>query len=89
MRHQLLLGFARYLVFVCVTAAPVVGLATQTDSVADQGELAATIRSAGFPCSHVIETTAAGAEAWRVRCNSGSFVVATDPDGNVAVTQTD
>ncbi len=69
----------------CVAAAPIVGLATQTD----QGELAATIRSAGFPCSHVIETTAAGAEAWRVKCNSGSFVVATDPDGNVAVTQAD
>jgi hypothetical protein len=89
MPHQSLRSFARYLLFVCGTAAPIAGLATPTDSSADQGELAAAIRSAGLPCSHVIETTAAGAETWRVKCNSGNFVVATDSNGNVAVTQTD
>ena len=41
------------------------------------GTLAAAIRSSGHPCDRVIEKERSGesASVWRVRCNSGRFLV--------------
>jgi hypothetical protein len=52
-------------------------------------ELAAAIRSAEFPCSHVIEVFAAGENAWQVQCNSGQFLVVQDKAGNYSVSKSD
>jgi hypothetical protein len=52
-------------------------------------ELAAAIRSAEFPCAHVIEVFAAGENAWQVQCNSGQFLVVQDKEGNYSVSQSD
>lgn len=50
-----------------------------------QGALAAAIRSAGQPCAKVHESTPAGTDSWRVRCNSGEFRVTAKSDGGYEV----
>lgn len=53
------------------------------------GEMAAAIRSANYPCAHVLGVQNAGENAWSVECNSGKFRVSRDQDGNYTVSQTD
>ena len=53
------------------------------------GTMAAAIRSANFPCAHVQSVQSAGNNSWLVQCNSGSFRVTRDGDGNYAVTKAD
>ena len=53
------------------------------------GEMAGAIRSANYPCAHVLEIDSAGDNAWVVQCNSGKFNVSRDQNGNFQVTQTD
>jgi len=53
------------------------------------GEMAAAIRSANYPCAHVLGLQNAGENAWSVECNSGKFRVSRDQDGNYTVSQTD
>lgn len=53
------------------------------------GEMAAAIRSANYPCAHVIGLESAGKNAWSVECNSGKFRVSRNQDGNFTVSQTD
>lgn len=52
------------------------------------GEMAGAIRSANYPCAHVQKVDSAGANAWVVRCNSGTFNVSRDKEGRFTVTQT-
>ena len=52
------------------------------------GELAGAIRSANYPCAHVLKVDSAGNDAWVVQCNSGAFNVSRDKDGHFLVTQT-
>ena len=47
------------------------------------GELAATIRTAGMPCAHVIEVQSAGEDRWSVRCNAGDYTVERDSEGKL------
>lgn len=49
------------------------------------GTLEAAIRSAGLPCQHVISVAQAGDGRWSVRCNSGSYLVVRDDDGQLSV----
>jgi hypothetical protein len=52
------------------------------------GETAAAIRSADYPCAHVLALQSAGDNAWSVDCNSGTFLVTRNEDCSYAVTQT-
>jgi hypothetical protein len=52
------------------------------------GEMAAAIRSADYPCAHVLGLESSGDNAWSVDCNSGTFLVTRNEDGSYAVTQT-
>ena len=53
------------------------------------GELAAAIRSADYPCEHVLGQQATGDNDWRVQCNSGTYQVTRDASGNYNVVKTD
>lgn len=53
------------------------------------GEMAAAIRSANYPCAHVLRLERAGENAWSVECNSGKYRVSRDQDGNYIVSQTE
>ena len=53
------------------------------------GKLAATIRSADYPCAQVLKVDSKDDNAWNVQCNSGNFHVVRNPDGDFTVTQTD
>jgi len=53
-----------------------------------RGDMAAAIRSAGYPCQHVLEMQAAGDNAWRVQCNSGTYQVTRDANGQFSVVKT-
>ena len=50
------------------------------------GEMAAAIRSANYPCAHVLSIESAGENKWIVKCNSGAFSVSRDEQGRFAVT---
>lgn len=56
-------------------------LAWADDQEVMSGTAAATIRSAGYPCAHVIQMdrlkagASDGSSRWEVRCNSGRFRV--------------
>jgi len=50
------------------------------------GEMAAAIRSANYPCAHVLSIESAGDNKWIVKCNSGAFSVSRDEQGRFAVT---
>ncbi len=52
------------------------------------GEMAGAIRSANYPCAHVVKIDSARDNAWVVQCNSGTFSVSRDKDGRFTVTQT-
>lgn len=52
------------------------------------GEMAGAIRSANYPCAHVVKIDSTGDNAWVVQCNSGTFSVSRDQDGRFTVTKT-
>lgn len=62
-------------------------LATAAD--VSHGEMAGAIRSANYPCAHVLKVDSAGDNAWVVQCNSGKFDVSRDQNGNFRVTKAD
>ena len=51
------------------------------------GTLSAAIRASGHPCVRVVEKKRAndGSSAWRVRCNSGSFLVTMKGDSSFEI----
>lgn len=53
------------------------------------GEMAAAIRSANYPCAHVLQIDSAGVNVWIVSCNSGRFRVSRDQEGKFLVTRVD
>jgi hypothetical protein len=53
----------------------------------DHGTLAAAIRSADFPCNHVISARSADENTWIVQCNSGTYEVSRDEDGKLTAIQ--
>ena len=55
----------------------------------NDGELAAAIRSADYPCEHVLGQQASGDNIWRVQCNSGTYLVSRDANGQFSVVKTD
>lgn len=80
--------FSGLLGAMCAAAlTPAIGSdAVQTqDATPPHGEFAATIRSAGLPCAHVISVEAVGQSAWQVKCNSGVARVVRGEDGQLAV----
>ena len=54
----------------------------------NDGELAAAIRSADYPCEHVLGQQATGDNDWRVQCNSGTYLVTRDANGQFSVIKT-
>jgi len=58
-------------------------------SLADEmshGEMAGIIRSTDHPCTRVLDLQSSGENLWKVQCNSGSFIVTRDADGQYSVT---
>lgn len=55
----------------------------------DRGDMAAAIRSADYPCQHVLELQATGDNAWLVQCNSGTYQVTRDANGQFSVVKTE
>ena len=53
------------------------------------GELAGAIRSAEYPCAHVLQVDSNDDNAWIVQCNSGKFNVSRDQNGDVTVIKID
>jgi hypothetical protein len=51
----------------------------------DDGEMAAAIRGADYPCDHVLEVQATGDNGWLVQCNSGAYQVTRDANGQFNV----
>lgn len=51
------------------------------------GEMAGAIRSANYPCAHVLRIDGAGDNQWVVQCNSGTFHVSRDQAGRFTVSQ--
>ena len=49
------------------------------------GEMAGIIRSANFPCAHVIEIQQTSDDSWKVVCNAGPYSVNKSADGNYSV----
>jgi hypothetical protein len=49
------------------------------------GEMAAVIRSADYPCDHVLDMQAMEDNDWRVQCNSGTYQVTRDENGQFSV----
>jgi hypothetical protein len=49
------------------------------------GEMAAAIRSTNYPCDHVLEVQATGDNGWLVQCNSGTYQVTRDANGQFNV----
>jgi hypothetical protein len=56
-------------------------------SEATHGEIRAAIRSANFPCAHVINLESTGDNTWVVKCNSGKFRVTRDQNNKFTVSQ--
>jgi hypothetical protein len=52
------------------------------------GEMAAAIRSADYPCQHVLQLQATGDNNWLVQCNSGAYQVTRDVNGQFSVVKT-
>jgi hypothetical protein len=55
----------------------------------EHGDMVAVIRSADYPCQQVLELQDTGNDAWRVRCNSGTYQVTRDANGQYSVVKTD
>jgi len=53
-----------------------------------RGDMEAAIHSADYPCQHVLEMQATGDNAWRVQCNSGTYQVTRDANGQLSVVKT-
>jgi hypothetical protein len=51
----------------------------------DDGQMAAAIRGADYPCDHVLEVQATGDNGWLVQCNSGAYQVTRDVNGQFNV----
>jgi len=49
------------------------------------GEMAAAIRSADYPCNHVLDLQVVEDNEWRVQCNSGTYQVTRDESGQLSV----
>jgi hypothetical protein len=49
------------------------------------GQMAGIIRSANHPCAKVLDLQPAGENSWIVKCNSGSFNVSRNTDGQFSV----
>jgi hypothetical protein len=62
-----------------------VALITVDAAEVAHGEMAGAIRSAGYPCAHVLKLDSAGADTWIVECNSGPFRVSREKDGSFTV----
>jgi hypothetical protein len=58
-------------------------------SEVDHGDMAAAIRSADYPCQQVLDLQDSGDNGWRVRCNSGTYQVTRDANGQYSVVKTD
>jgi hypothetical protein len=54
------------------------------DEVSD-GEMAAAIRGTNYPCDHVLQMQSAGDNGWLVQCNSGTYQVTRDDNGQFTV----
>ena len=52
---------------------------------AKDGEMAAAIRGTNYPCDHVLQTQSAGENGWLVQCNSGTYQVTRDENGQLTV----
>ena len=55
----------------------------------NDGEIAAAIRSAEYPCDHVLEVQATSDNGWLVQCNSGTYQVTRDANGQFSVVKAD
>ena len=53
----------------------------------EHGDMVAVIRSAGYPCQQVLDLQDTGDNAWRVRCNSGTYLVTRDANGQFSVAE--
>ena len=53
--------------------------------VANEGEMAAAIRGTNYPCDHVLQMQSAGENGWLVQCNSGTYQVTRDENGQLTV----
>jgi hypothetical protein len=74
----------------CILKAFVVALITvfAPQSYAEEmsnGQMTGIIRSANHPCAKVIELQPAGENSWEVQCNSGSFNVTRNANGQFSV----
>jgi hypothetical protein len=49
------------------------------------GEMAAAIRGTNYPCDHVLQMQSAGVDGWLVQCNSGTYQVSRDENGQFTV----
>ena len=49
------------------------------------GQMAGIIRSANHPCAKVLDLQPTGENSWKVQCNSGSFNVARNANGQFSV----
>ena len=49
------------------------------------GEMAAAIRSANYPCAHVLDMQVIEDNDWHVQCNSGTYHVTRDENGQFSV----
>jgi hypothetical protein len=84
-KRAFLAGLLGAIFAVALTPATASEAAQAQQTTPPHGELAATIRSAGLPCAHVISVEAIGSSAWQVKCNSGSARVVRGEDGQLAV----
>jgi hypothetical protein len=50
-----------------------------------EGEMAAAIRGTNYPCDHVLQMQSAGDNGWLVQCNSGTYQVTRDENGQLTV----
>ena len=67
-----------------VTTAALVQPAFAADMVSE-GEMAAAIRGTDYPCDHVLQMQSAGDNSWLVQCNSGTYQVTLDENGQFTV----
>ena len=52
---------------------------------ANDGKMAAAIRGTNYPCDHVLQMQSAGENGWLVQCNSGTYQVTRDENGQFTV----
>lgn len=57
---------------------------TFADEVSN-GEMAAAIRGTNYPCDHVLQMQSTGDNGWLVQCNSGTYQVTRDENGQFTV----